>query len=230
MVLMENLGFTVLALLPLGLLNWRRDWKWSDANIFGLALAPFLKLIAPVVASGVSSLVGHKQAKSKEKKEAEFARQEALAAEAARKSQFEASQNDPRALAQRQSFTMQLGKLLGKAGGKEKIPPSIYNYLSSQRQAQQYTPGAAYTPKPTSGAGIWDFAGGLGNALSYLDTTKLGRTPNIAENLARQGQGLQAARQGGLGALQGGGMATSIQPGPLNRLLRPQPSDRPPGF
>ena len=167
-----ELTFALFALLPLGLASLfdREIRKGGTFAGFG-----FLAALAPVVASGLSSLIGHKKQQSAEKKQIEYEKQQALAAEAARRSEYESAQNSPGALASRQKFTLQLGKLLGAAGGKEKIPPSIYNYLSSQRQAQAYTPGAAYTPKPTSGAGFWDFASGLGNALSYLDTTKLGK-------------------------------------------------------
>lgn len=181
---MENLTFSVLALLPLALASLlHRERKGVYAG-FG-----FLAALAPVVASGLSSLFKHKQAKSAEKKQAEYDKQQALATEAANRTAFESSQNSPQALAQRQKFTIQLGKLLGKAGGKEKIPPSIYNYLSQGRQAQAYTPGAAYTPKPTSGAGIWDFASGLGDALSYFDYSKLKKPTGSGGELSGFGRG-----------------------------------------
>ena len=166
---MENLTFAVLALLPLALASFFTRGRGAHAG-FG-----FLAALAPFLASGVKSLISHKQKGAADKQQALYDQQQAAAAEAARRGEFEAGQNSPGALAQRQKFTLQLGKLLGKAGGKEKIPPSIYNYLSQQRQAQAYTPGAAYTPVPKKGGGGWDFLGGLTDALGYLDTTKLGK-------------------------------------------------------
>jgi hypothetical protein len=165
---MENLSFAVLALLPLALASLlHRDRRGTYAG-FG-----FLAALAPVVAKGIGSLISHKQKKSAEKKQAEYDKQVAAQEEMSRRSAFDAVQNSPGALAGRQKFTMQLGRLLGKTGGKDKIPPSIYNYLSQGRQAQAYTPGAAYTPQPTSGAGGWDLAAGIGDALSYFDYNKL---------------------------------------------------------
>lgn len=136
-------------------------------------MPPALIALAPVVASGVSQIAKAKSASSAAKKQAEYERQQALAAEAARKAEFEALQNSPAALAQRQKFTFQLGKLLGKAGGKAKIPPSLYNYFQAQRQPQAYVGGPAYTPKPKTGGGVWDVIGGATEALSYLDPSKL---------------------------------------------------------
>lgn len=159
----------VFALLPFALFSLVRRQPSSTAG--------FLQFLAPIVASGVTSLIKHKQQKSAEKKAAAYEKQQADAAAAAERASFEAQQNSPSALAQRQKFTLQLGKLLGKAGGKDKIPPSIYNYLQSQRQAQQYVGGPAYTPKPSSGAGLWDFLGGAAEALSYADTSKLKGKP-----------------------------------------------------
>jgi hypothetical protein len=155
---MDQLAFGVLALLPLGLLDWRRNWKPSDAG--------WVQFI-PLIAAGVSSLIKHKKQKSAEKKQAAYDKEVAAQESLAEQNKAVAAQSDPGALAQRQRFTMQLGKLLGKAGGKDKIPPSIYNYLNQQRQAQAPVAGPAYVPKPTSGAGGWDLAGGLTNALSY---------------------------------------------------------------
>ena len=157
----------VFAILPLALFSFFSKGRRADAG-FG-----FLAALAPVLASGISSLVGHKQKKSAEKKQADYERQLAAQEEAARRTAFEASQSSPSALASRQKFTLQLGKLLGKAGGREKVPPSILNYLEAQRKAQAYTPGGGYVEKPTSGAGIWDVIGGAGQALSYLDTSRL---------------------------------------------------------
>ena len=149
--------------------------KASDGYLRGTTIGflPLLAALAPVVASGFKSLVTHKQQGSAQKQAAEQAKQDALAAEAERRASYEASQNSPGALAGRQKFTLQLGKLLGAAGGKDKVPPSIYNYLNQQRTAQAYTPGAPYQAPVKKGGGFWDFASGLTDALSYLDTEKV---------------------------------------------------------
>lgn len=160
----------VFALLPFALFSLVKRQPASTAG--------FLQFIAPLVAAGAKKFIESRQKKSAEKKAAEFEKQEAAAAAAAKKAAFEADQNSPAALAQRQKFTLQLGKLLGKAGGKDKIPPSIYNYLNTQRQAQSYVErDPAYVPRPSSGAGIWDFLGGAADALSYVDTSKLKGKP-----------------------------------------------------
>jgi hypothetical protein len=140
-------------------------------------MPPALLALAPVIASGVGSLLKHKQAGAAQKQQLEMDKREALAAEAARKAEFEAAQSSPGALQKRQSFTMQLGKLLGKAGGKDKLPPSIYNYLQTQRTSPNYVAGAAYQAPPKKGGGVWDFLGGATEALSYLDTSKLKGKP-----------------------------------------------------
>ena len=139
-----------------------------------IGFLPLLAALAPVVAKGIDLIAKHKQQGAANKQAQEQAKQDALAAEAERRASYEASQNSPGALAGRQKFTLQLGKLLGAAGGKEKVPPSIYNYLNQQRTAQAYTPGAPYQAPVKKGGGSWDFASGLTDALSYLDTTKIG--------------------------------------------------------
>lgn len=200
---MESL--MLFALLPLGLFSlFTRRLPRSTAG-FG-----FLAALAPVIASGLGSLIKGKQQSSAAKKQAEYEKQQALAAEAANKASWEAQQNSPAAQMQRMGFNMKLGRLLGAMGGREKVPPSLLNALDASRAMPTYTPGAAYVDKPSSGSG-WDVAAGAADALSYLDTSKIGRTPKISSNL--QSIGNQAARSGGLGALQGGGMATSLSGG-----------------
>ena len=174
-------------------------------------MPPALLALAPVIASGVGSLVKHKQAGSAQKQAEAQAKQDALAAETSRKAEFDAAQSSPGALKQRQSFTMQLGKLLGKAGGKDKIPPSIYNYLQTQRTAPNYVAGPGYQAPAKKGGGLWDFLGGAGQALSYLDTTKLGK--------------------GKAPMSPGQPVGGSFQTGQVSDLLRPKPlSPFDPGF
>lgn len=165
-----DLTFCVLALLPLGLLSLFVKGRHRHTAGFG-----FLAALAPVVAKGVSAIVKHKQQKSAEKKAAEYERQTAQAAEAERRAEFEAAQNSPQAAMQRLSFNMKLGKLLGAAGGRGKVPPSLLNAYDTARKVREYTPGASYVPRPTSGAGVWDVLGGATEALSYFDPSMLKR-------------------------------------------------------
>ena len=199
--------FYALALLPLALASLFHKRKDSDALIFGLALAPFLKMVAPVVAKGVSSLIGSKQ-KSNAAKTAEAQRKkEVEAADAKAKLDWEGQQNSPAAQAARFKNTMQLGRLAGAMGGKDKVPPSMLNYYQSQRTMPTYSAQSSYVPTAPTKSGPWNFLGGVTDALSYLDTSKLG-APKASAGLKALGG--MAARQGGLGALQGGGPATIL--------------------
>lgn len=185
--------------------------------------------LAPVVASGVSQIFAHKSQTAAAKQQQQYEAQQAAAQEAARKAEFEAQQNSPSALASRQKFTVQLGKLLGAAGGKDKIPPSIYNYLQGQRQAAAYVPGAAPIPKPITGGSIWDVLGGAGQALSYLDTSKLkGKpTPPIAQPSGLEGA-MPAYQTGQVQQLQAQNPAEiSLLNVPLKRGNFPTPTPNP---
>ena len=166
---------TVFALLPLALFSLLERGDKQRAWIFGLAAGSLLKALAPVVTTGISKIIGNKQAKSAEKKEAAYQQQLAAAKEAEDRARFEAQQNSPAAALQRQSFNMKLGRLLGAAGGREKLPPSLIAGYDVARKPLTYTPGAAYIPKPTKGAGIWDVLSGAGEALSYFDPSQLRR-------------------------------------------------------
>jgi hypothetical protein len=166
-----DLTFGVLALLPLGLFSLFGKHRRSDAG-FG-----FLAALAPAIFSGIKSIVSHKQQSSKEKKAAEYEKQQAAAEEAARKTAWDAQQNSPQANLQRMSFNMQLGRLLGGVGGRDKAPPSLVKALDAARGPQTYVPGTGYTPKPSSGAGIWDVIGGATDALAYLDPSAIKSKP-----------------------------------------------------
>jgi hypothetical protein len=166
---MENLIFAVFAVLPLALASFFSRARGAHAG-FG-----FLAALAPVIASGVSSLVKHKQQKSAEKKQAEYDRKLAEQEAAAERAKFEAAQNSPAAVAARLKQNMMFGRLLGKAGGRSKLPPGLLAMYDKMRATPEYVPGKAYVAPPSSGAGVWDFVGGLTDALGYLDTTKLGK-------------------------------------------------------
>lgn len=156
------------ALLPLSLLSLLERGRHRYTAGFG-----FLAALAPVVAKGIGSLISHKKQQSAEKKQIEYQKQQAMQEEAQRRAAFEASQNTPQAAMQRMGFNMKLGRLLGAMGGRDKVPPSLLKAYDTARAMQTYTPGAAYVPPPTSGAGIWDVLGGATEALSYLDVNKL---------------------------------------------------------
>ncbi len=163
------------ALLPLGLFSIFRDRRDSWRGVY----AGFFQLLAPLLASAATSYIGHKKQQSAEKKQAAYEAQQAQQAEAQRKSQFEAEANSPGAAMQRMGFNMRLGRLLGAMGGRGKVPPSLLKAYDSARAMPTYQAGPSYTPKPSSSAGIWDFAGGLANSLSYLDTSKLKGNPKM---------------------------------------------------
>ena len=70
-----------------------------------------------------------------------------------------------------------------------------------------YSAQSSYVPTAPTKSGPWNFLGGVTDALSYLDTSKLGGG-GVSKSL--MGAGNAAAAQGGLGALQGGGPATFL--------------------
>jgi hypothetical protein len=168
-----DLTFAVLATLPLGLLTVFRRRDGAVAEIFGLALAPLLKFAAPALWQGAQSLIGHKKAKGEEKKKIEFERQKAEAEEAAARSKFDAAQDSPAAAVQRLKFNTKLAQILGKFGGREKTPGFITGAFDTARKRAEYTPGAQFVAPQTSGGGFWGAAGGIADALSYLDPSQL---------------------------------------------------------
>jgi hypothetical protein len=162
----------VFAILPLGLLSLfdrelRRGGTYAG---FG-----FLAALAPVLAKGVTSIIGHKKAQSAEKQAEEQRKLQAQQQDALAKQQWEAEQNSPGAQAARFKNTFALGKLAGNMGGSlDKVPPSIAKYYQSMRSMPEYSAQSSYVPTPKKGGGTWDFLGGVTDALSYLDTSKLG--------------------------------------------------------
>ena len=142
-------------------------------------MPPALVALAPVVASAVGGIVKHKQRSSAENKANDFARQQAEQEEAQNRLKFEGAQNSPQAQLQRMGLNSRLASVLGQFGGREQTPGFILNAFDSARGPQEYTPGAEYIDKPGSGAGIWDVVGGGLDALSYLDTEKLGADKKV---------------------------------------------------
>jgi hypothetical protein len=160
------------ALLPFALLS---AWLHRNENHRSTAGFGFLAALAPVLASGVSKLISHKQGQSAAKQQEEQRKLQAQQQDALAKQQWEADQNSGAAQTGRFKNTFALGKLAGKMGGSlDKVPPSIAKYYNSMRTMPEYSAQSSYVPTAKKGGGFWDFAGGLTDALSYLDTSKLG--------------------------------------------------------
>ena len=160
-----------LALLPLSLLSL---WFHRNENHRATAGFGFLAALAPVLAKGIGSLISSKQNKSKAKQAEEQRKLEAQQADAAAKQQWEAQQNSPQAQAARYKNTLQYGRLAAGLGGLDKVPKSMAAYYNSVRTMPEYSGVSSYVPTAQKGGGGWDFAAGLTDALSYLDTSKLG--------------------------------------------------------
>jgi hypothetical protein len=165
---MNEMTFAIFALLPLGLASLVHRTRAAHAGI------GFLAALAPAAIKGVSNIIKGKQQAGAEKKQAAYEQQLAAQQEEQRRAEFEAAQDSPQKAMERLSFNMKLGRLMGAMGGRSKVPPSLLKAYDTARQRATYTPGSAYVPKPTSGGGGWNFASGLADALSYLDTSKMG--------------------------------------------------------
>lgn len=201
------------AVLPLALLSlFDRDRTRSTAG-FG-----WLAALAPVVAKGIGSLIGNKQKKSAEKQAEEARRLEAQRADELERQSWEAQQNSPSAQGMRFKNTLQLGRLAGAMGGLDKLPPSIANYYQSLRKMPEYGGTSSYIPTPKKGGGGWDFAGGVLDALSYLDTDQLkagratGQTPSYNPRASSGGGAAAMAPEASAGS------ATAPITGLLSRL------------
>jgi hypothetical protein len=194
--------FYVFAFLPLAIFSLFEKGNHRSTAGFG-----FLAALAPVLASGISSLIGHKKKGAAEKQAEEVRRLEAQRADELARQEWETQMMSPSAQASRFKNTLSLGRLAGKMGGLEKLPPSIRNYYQGVRAMPEYKGTSSYIQTPKKGGGLWDFLGATTDALSYLDTSKLKKPKASAELMA---YGNAAAQQGGLGGLQGGGMATSL--------------------
>lgn len=172
---MEHLPFALFALLPLGLFSLFE--KGRHRHTAGFA---FLAALAPMIASGISSLIGHKKQQSAAKQAEEQRRLEAQQADTLAKQSWEAEQNSPGAQAARYKNTLQLGRLAGKMGGLDKLPPSMRNYYQTQRTMPTYGGTSSYVPTAKKGGGVWDFLGEASKAVSYLDPSAFkSGTPKI---------------------------------------------------
>jgi len=212
--------FYALALLPLALASlFDKNRSRSTAGF------SFLAALAPVIAKGIGNLIGSKQKKAAAKQAEEQKKLEAQQADALAKQQWEGQQNSPAAQATRFKNTLQLGRLAGGLGGLDKVPKSMTDYYNTARTMPTYSAQSSYVPTAKKGGGVWDFLGGVGDALSYLDIggkdggkgmDLSGLRQDGATAPAQQSQGggfvdylsriktagNQAAHQGGLGAVQ----------------------------
>ena len=171
---MEHLPFVLFALLPLGLFSLFE--KGRHRHTAGFA---FLAALAPMIASGISSLLGHKQKQSAEKQAEEQKRLAAEQADKVARQTWDTEQNSPAAQAARYKNTLQLGRLAGKMGGLDKLPPSMRNYYQTQRTMPTYGGTPSYVPTPKKGGGLWDFLGETAKAVSYLDPNAFKSGPKV---------------------------------------------------
>lgn len=170
-------------------------------------MPPALLALAPVVAKGVGTLIQSKQASNAKKTAAAQAKQDALAADAQAKLDWEEKQNSPAAQAARFKNTFTLGKLAGHLGGMDKVPKSIAAYYNSLRTMPTYTGQSSYQEPVKAGGGGWNLAAGITDALGYLDTSKIG-APKASAGL--MGAGNQAAYNTGQ-------LKSLINPNPIAR-------------
>jgi len=161
--------FYALALLPLALASLFDKNRSRSTAGFG-----FLAALAPVLAKGIGSLINHKKASNAAKTAEAQRKLEATQADALAKQQWESQQNSPAAQAARFKNTLQLGRLSGSMGGLDKLPPSIAKYYQSMRTMPEYSAQSSYIEPVKAKGGGWNFLGGVADALSYLDTSKLG--------------------------------------------------------
>lgn len=198
-----ELYFAVFSLLPLALFC-REKLPRSTAG-FLAGLIPIAKMLAPVIAKGVGTLIGSKKASNAAKQAEEQKKLEAAQADAKAKADWEAQQNTPQAQAARYKQTLQYGRLAAGLGGLDKVPKSMASYYNSVRAMPEYTGTSSYVaPAKQTGKG-WNIASGVMDALGYLDTSQLG-APKASAGL--MGAGNAAAYQGA--TPMGGGMATSL--------------------
>jgi len=210
---MEHLPFALFALLPLGLFGLLERGRHRHSAGFA-----FLAALAPVIASGISSLINHGKQKAADKQAEEQKRLAAEQADTLKRQEWDTQQNSPAAQAARFKSKFAYGKLAGAMGGLDKVPQSLADYYKSGYATPEYTGTSSYVPTPKRGGGAWDFLGEAGKALSYLDIAgnKEGGGKGLDLSALRQ-SGNAAAQQGGMGALQGGGIATDLT-GLLDRL------------
>lgn len=201
-------GVALFALLPLGLfslLNWRDGRK----AVAGFA---WIAALAPLVISGVKALAGAKSASNKRKAEEANARMATEQAEAQRRQEFESQQSSPQAQMSALQYKLRLGKLAGKMGGLNKVPPSILKALQAGYQPKQFQAGPAYQA-PKTGRSAWDY---VDTAADVASTVDWGSMKNALGSKSFDGQ------QAGADAIAaGGGINKGFQaPAPISNSLQ----------
>ena len=171
---MEHLPFALFALLPLGLFSLFEKGRHRHTAGFG-----FLAALAPLFASGISSLINHGKQKSAAKAAEEQKRLEAEQADKLARQSWDTEQNSPQAAGARYKATFGLGRLAGKMGGLDKIPPSMRQWYDSQRTMPTYGGTSSYVPTAKKGGGVWDFLGEAAKAVSYLDPSAFKSKPKL---------------------------------------------------
>ena len=179
---MEHLPFALFALLPLGLFGLLERGRHRHSAGFA-----FLAALAPMIASGISSLISHKKAGSAQKTAEEEKRLAAAQADKVAREQWDTQQNSPAAQASRYKNTLQLGRLAGSMGGLDKLPPSIRNYYQAQRTVPTYGGTPSYVAPAKKGGGVWDFLGEAAKAVSYLDPAAFKSGPPKVNTLGKFG-------------------------------------------
>jgi len=171
---MEQLPFVLFALLPLGLFSLFERGRHRLTAGFA-----FLAALAPMIASGISSLINHKKQGSAQKQAEEQKRLEAEQADKLARQEWDTQQNSPAAQAARFKSKFAYGKLAGAMGGLDKVPQSLANYYKSGYAMPEYTGTSSYVPTAKKGGGLWDFLGEASKAVSYLDPSAFKSKPKL---------------------------------------------------
>ena len=143
-------------------------------------MPPALLALAPVVAKGAQTLIQHKQQGAANKTAAAQAKQDALAADAQAKLDWEEKQNSPAAQMARFKNTFALGKLGGKLGGIDKVPKSIAAYYNAQRAMPTYTGQSSYREPVKASGGGWNIAAGIADALGQYSPSSFAKPKSAA--------------------------------------------------
>lgn len=197
-------GVFVFALLPLGLFSLLH-WREGRRTVAGFA---WIAALAPLVISGVKAVAGA-MSKKKQQKAAQQNEQTAYQqAEDQRRQQWEQEQSSPEAQMQALKYKLRLGKLAGKMGGLNKVPPSIMKALQSGYQPKQYQAAPAYQPQKT-GSSAWDYVAPAADVLSTVDLGALGRGGGGGGGTYNAAQAASQAVQAGGGLNKG---FTNTQP------------------
>jgi hypothetical protein len=194
-------GVFVFALLPLGLFSLLH-WREGKHTVAGFA---WIAALAPLVISGVKAVAGAMQKKKQQKAEEANAAAAAQQAEEQRKQEWEQQQASPEANMKALQYKQRLGRLAGKMGGLNKVPPSILKALQSGYQTQAYQPGPAYRA-PKTGASAWDYVEPAADVVSSVDWG-----------------GMSSALKGGGGGVSNAGTNAVAAGGGLNKGFSTSP-------